>query len=684
MKKTVLLVVLAALAAGCASVKEQECAEGRYDFLTNKFNMWNIIPSSIGFEETAIKDIIEFHKRTGIDTVLYSMPLNPRRSDQYQYLEEMIRSYRKVKAGLAGHPIKLGILIQAILGHVTNPTVVIDGWTRTYTSTQKAARFCALNPNFAKYIRTVGAKVAAEKPFFILGDDDIRSNNGGRECFCELHVAEYNRRFNGNFKTPEEYRLAVVNSKNTDQVYLNYEILRREGVANIGKYIREGINSVDPSIPGGTCCPGGEYYHYFDVTREFAAKGQPLMMRMNNAHYVEESPREFAYTVLRTQMYRKHFGAVVPSLFDESDTFPHAPHSKSAVSLHAKLCSAIFNGLKGSKLWYVNATKSGVWKVSECYTALLEKYAKFYPALFEAVQGSSDTGLYIPGYRSEHLLHSTSNSTPIVTMKKESWAYYAGIYGIPYSGEVFFDHPGIYALRGANAVRRLTDAQLMEMFKQKMFIDGAAAIELCKRGFSKYMGIETRTPDCFYNSEVYKYRKGYIYTRSWAGAPELVVKSPKAKVLTDIKATAYALKGDRRRIVPGSVLFENSLGGKILTVALSTEEHFTLRAGMPRKLWMIHLLEFLDKDVVQGTVMNDTPVMSIKRTARDGSTLLMICNLGYDPIDALDIKLDKVEKIEILTEKGKWSKVDFKRLCPETVSAEVALPCYGVAILKVK
>ena len=41
-------------------------------------------------------------------------------------------------------------------------------------------------------------------------------------------------------------------------------------------------------------------------------------------------------------------------------------------------------------------------------------------------------------------------------------------------------------------------------------------------------------------------------------------------------------------------------------------------------------------------------------------------------------------KIEMLTEKGKWSNVDFKRLCPEMISAEVALPCYGVAILKVR
>ena len=683
MKKTIFLSVLAMLLAGCACKQQCSKPEGRYDYLTGKFNMWNIVPPSIGKEDVAIKNIIEFQKRTGIDTVLYSMPLSPRRSDQYQYLEEMVTSYRKIKAGLAGHPVKLGVLIQAILGHVTNPTVVVDGWTRTYTSTKNTPRFCALNPNFAKYIRTVGAKVAAEKPFFILGDDDIRSNNNGRECFCELHVAEYNRRFNGNFKTPEEYRAAVCNAKNTDQVYLNYEILRREGVANIGKLIREGIDSVDPSIPGGTCCPGGEYHHYFEVTKEFAAKDQPHMMRICNAHYVEESPREFAYNVLKTQIYRKHF-ASIPSLFDESDTFPHAPHSKSAVSMHAKLASAIFNGLKGSKLWYVNATKSGNWKVSDCYTEILAKYSKFYPALFEAVQGSTDGGVYVPGYISQHKLHSTRQYTPVLPLEKENWAYYMGIYGIPYSGEVSFEHPGVYTLRGSKAVDSLTDEQLLAMFKNKMFIDGAAAVELCKRGFSKYMGVETRTPDCFYNSEVYKHGNQYIYTRSWKDAPELVIKSPNTKVITNINATAYALKGDRRRVVPGSVLFENSLGGKIMTVAFCSEEHFSLRAGMPRKNWMINLLSYLDPECVQGAVMNDTPVMSIKRKAADGATLLMVCNLGYDPIEALEIRIDKAEKIEMLNEKGKWITVDFKRTCPKNIVADIALPCYGVAILRIK
>ena len=680
MKK--MLFMLCAFAAVAALAAPQKY-DARYDYLTKKFNMFNIIPCRIGAEEETVKDIIEFYQRTGIDTVLYSMPLHPQNSTPYKRLDDVLASYRKVKAGLAGYPIKFGALIQAILGHVTNPTVVIDGWTRTYTSRQKAARFCALNPNFAKYIRTVGARVAAEKPFFILGDDDIRSNNGGRECFCALHVAEYNRRFKGNFKTPEEYRSAVVNAKNTDQVYLNYEILRKEGVANVGKFLREGINSVDPSIPGGTCCPGGEYYHYFDLTREMAAKNQPHMMRMCNAHYVEESPRDFPYNVLKTQIYRKHFSSI-PSLFDESDTFPQALHSKSAMSLHAKVSSAIFNGLRGTKLWYVNCHKPGDFVVSRKYTDILAKHAKFYPALFEAVQGSRDGGVFIPGFKSEHLFHSTNSSTPVIPPEVQNWAWFMGIYGIPFYGEVHFDKPGVYALRGAYAVGRLTDAQLKDMFKHKVLVDGAAAVELCKRGFSKYMGIETRTPDCFYRSEVYPDTGKSIYCRSWKDAPELVIKSKNAKVLTLINAISYAVKGDRNRVLPGAVLCENFLGGKVLTVAFCSEEHFSLRAGSPRQNWLNYLLDNLDPEVTQGAVMNDQPVMAVKRFAKDGSKLLMIVNLGYDPLDSVTLKLNKVAKIESLNEQGKWVPVKFKRACAKNVVADIAMPCYKVVILRVK
>ena len=97
MKRTLLLLAVLALVSGCASKQAVAKPEGRYDYLTNKFNMWNIVPPAIGKEDIAVRDIIEFHKRTGIDTVLYSMPLNPRNSEPYKHLEDSVASYRKIK-----------------------------------------------------------------------------------------------------------------------------------------------------------------------------------------------------------------------------------------------------------------------------------------------------------------------------------------------------------------------------------------------------------------------------------------------------------------------------------------------------------------------------------------------------------------------------------------------------------
>ena len=683
MFKNLLTVCCCALFAFCAVAAPGNGMDRRYAFLTEKFNMFNIIPPSIGNEEQAVKDIIEFYQRTGIDTVLYSMTLSPRSSAPYEKIDAMTASFRKIKKGLAGYPIKLGILVQAVLGHTSDPTVVIDGWTRTYTSKKKAARFCALNPNFAKYIRTIGASVAAEKPFFILSDDDIRSSNGGIECFCALHVAEYNRRFGGNFSSPEEYRAAVEKTSNTDPLYRNYEILRQEGVVNVCRLLREGINSVDPTIPGGTCGTGSESHFYINITREMAAKNQPMMHRMSNAHYVEEAPYTFTENVLKTQIYRKFFH-FIPSVFDESDTFPHSPFSKSAVSFHAKLCSAIFNGLNGAKIWYVNSHKNGNWEVSRKYTDILAKYRNFYPALSQALKGSRDSGVFIPGFSSLHLYHSITRRTSIVPSSiDESWVWFMGMYGIPFYGETDLSRQGVYALRGAKTVSCLSDAQLKDLFKSKVLVDGEAAMELTKRGFAKYLGVEARVPNCFLKQEYYAGTGRYIYCRTWKDAPELVVKAPGARVLTEIYGTSYAMRKDRRCKLPGSVICKNSIGGTVLTTAFMSKEHFSLRSGMPRKEWLIKLLCELDRNAMQGTVLNDSPVMAVKRVLPDNGTLLMICNVGYDPQDSLDLLFDSVSRVERLNADGKWQKVSFKKDASGSVKLDIAIPCFGVEIIRV-
>ena len=82
-------------------------------------------------------------------------------------------------------------------------------------------------------------------------------------------------------------------------------------------------------------------------------------------------------------------------VLDETDTCPHTLFSKSAISVHAKLVSAVFAGLNGSKIWYINCHK-GRAPINRKYTRVLEKYRGYYPALADVMRQAQPAGVIIP------------------------------------------------------------------------------------------------------------------------------------------------------------------------------------------------------------------------------------------------------------------------------------------------
>lgn len=650
----------------------------------DKFKFFNIVPYYPGHEEETAQDLIELYRRTGISRMLYSLSFHPEGKNALEKAERLVASYRKLRDALAVEPgIKAGVLIQSILGHVVGPCVEAEPWVRTVVDRELPAgqltRFCPLDKGFANYIRTVGVMVAKEKPFFILGDDDIRSWSSGVECFCELHTAEYNRRHGTSF-TPEEYRQAVRTSDVNSELYRNFDQLRQDTVNGVAALIREGIDSVDPTIPGGSCMPGGEYFFNQDTASALAAKGQSdIVMRICNANYVEQSPRDFAANAFKSQAYRKYHQDV-RTVLDESDTFPHSLFSKAAISFHAKECSAIFNGLNGAKLWFVNCRRAGM-TVSRKYTDILAKYRNFYPALAEAVADSTTDGVRIPIHNNKGNWHAISNRAPNIT-PEFSWSEYLGIYGIPFSAEKAYDLDGVYAVRGKEFIDRKSDEELLTLFKGKMLIDGAAALALTKRGFAKYMGVEARTPVHPFNAE--RYLNGTpIYCRTWVGAPELVKLSDKAETLTEMIFAPYMGCAAPQVICPGSVLFENEFGGKICTTVFSTTDEFTPRGGVPRKDWLTFVLSRLSPEAVKGIALAEQPMLSIARKANDGAKLIMICNLGFDALETLDIKFADAASVQYLDADGVWKDAEFT-VNGDTVIIDRPVACYEVVILKIK
>lgn len=651
------------------------------------FKFFNVIPYNPGREEETAQDILEFYRRTGIPRILYSLSFHPQGADAMVKARRLAASFGKLRDLLSVEPgIKCGVLIQSILGHVIGAEVESEHWTRVVTHNGKqegvSTRFCSLDPGFTDYIRKVGAMVAKEKPFFILGDDDIRSWSAGVECFCKLHTAEYNRRHGTSF-TPEEYRKAVCESDVNSELYCNFDKLREDTVNRVAALLREGIDSVDPSIPGGSCMPGGEYFFNHDTARALAAKDQSgAVMRICNANYVEQSPRDFAANVFKTQAYRKyHCG--VETVLDESDTFPHSLFSKSAISFHAKETSAIFNGLNGAKLWFVNCRRPGII-VSRKYTDILAKYAKFYPALYTLVNRSETSGIRIPIRSGKGDWHAITNRAPNIT-PANSWSEYLGIYGIPFSAEKDFTLDGIYAIRGKDAVDGLNDDEILTLFKGKMLIDGDAAKALTARGFDKYMGVKAQTPTHPFNSEYYAEGTEPIYCRTWVDAPELVPVADGLEIVTNMYYTPFygAALSEQTLVCPGAVVYNNALGGRICTTAFRTTDEFTPRGGVPRKDWLIKLIEVIEAGAADGTLLVEHPALSVSRKLADGSTMLMFCNLGFDAIEQVEVKFAGAGKVSELTADGEWKQLDFKVDGSKIVIGR-SMACYETLIIKVE
>ena len=651
------------------------------------FKFFNVIPYNPGNEEQTAQDIIEFYQRTGIPRILYSLSYHPQGADAMVKAERLTASFRRLRELLSVEPgIKCGVLIQSILGHVIGAEVEHENWTKAVTSTSKeegkGTRFCSLDPGFSDYIRKVGAMVAKEKPFFILGDDDIRSWSSGVECFCELHTAEYNRRHGTSF-TPDEYREAVCSSDVNSELYRNFDKLREDTVNRVAALLREGIDSVDPSIPAGSCMPGGEYFFNQDTARVFAAKDQDgAVMRICNANYVEQSPRDFAANVFKTQAYRKYHSDV-KTVLDESDTFPHSLFSKSAISFHAKETSAIFNGLNGAKLWFVNCRRPGVI-VSRKYTDILAKYAKFYPVLYDLVQQSKTAGVRIPIRSGKGNWHAITNRKPNIT-PENSWSEYLGICAIPFTAEKDKDLSGIYALRGKDSVDCLSDDELLTLFKGKMLIDGDAAKALTARGFEKYMGVKAQEPSYPFNGEYYTDGAEPIYCRTWIEAPELVPLTDKLEVLSNMYYSPFygAALDEQKLVCPGVAIFNNELGGRICTVVFRTTDEFTPRGGMPRKEWLIKVIEAIEPGAADGTCLIEHPALSICRRLADGSDMLMLCNLGFDAIEVLELKYSKAAKVSELTAEGVWKELDFKA-ADGKIAVDRTMACYETLIIKVE
>lgn len=652
------------------------------DFFSDRnFFFFNIVPYSPGKEETLAADIIDYFEKTKNDTVLYCLSLHPEGCPAMEKAVQMAESYRKLKGLLEGTGVRLGVLIQSILGHWPRVDKENEPWTRSVIIDGRESRFCILDPGFRKYIFDVTAMVAKEKPVFILGDDDIRSFSLGKpECFCERHTAKFNAMTGLNF-TPDEYREAVQKSTPGDKIFEAFEVLRKAIPTETATIMRQAIDSVDPSIPAGTCMPGWELCHASAASHCIAGANQPPVLRVANSLYLESTAKAFPAKLAQTMVYVEYHKDI-PYLLDESDTFPHHLFSRSSKGTHAKHYGVIFSGLKGAKLWLVNMRKFG-FPIHKNYTKVLGKYHHSYEYLAGEVAKSTFTGLIVPA--SKKFVCRDPETGDFVTEKFLEEPTLAtkqlGITGIPFYTTFDLKKEEIYVLAGEKTVNRFSDEELKTLLAGKLYVDGPAAAELCKRGFEKELGLRAEMTDFLYNRERDVKTKSLYGISKCAGVPFITLLDANCEVTTELCFSPYPSSPALETVAPGTVFYRNALGGMVCVSAFHQDVPYGL-LNEARNRWYLGIFDKLNGGKLPVVCLEQQENICLTRRCADGGTMLYMCNLNFDDMEEIRLRFAKTpEKIFRLTPEGKWVENPF-RAEGEEVILEWRLGCYDPAVFK--
>ena len=643
---------------------------------------YNVAPYSPGRESVVAADMRDYVSRTGNRMVLYSLTLHPEGRPAMEKVEQSLASYRRLKKELEGSDVELGVLLQSIVGHWPRADKEVEPWQRTVNAEGEDVRFCWLDGEYRNYIRTVASLLATENPCFILADDDIRAFSPHAECFCPLHVKEFNRR-RGTAYTSKQMRVSVRIAEPGSPDFETFMALQREQVNGIAALIREGIDRVDPKIPAGTCMPTWECRFNDQASRAIAARGQMSVMRLGNGYYHDwrTGLPGFAEIAQRTQALFAYHHDKVAAIISEADTYPHHLWSRSSTGWHAHLVMSLFIGLKGAKLWFVNA-HVGEQAVNRNYTERLAESAGLYRTLVREMAGAECLGLIEPCLTRFSEWHPLRNTREAFT-ERDTWSVKAlGRMGIPTTVSRDYSREGVWTLSGEESVSRLSDSDLRQIFSHSVLVDGIAAVALTRRGLAGLTGARASLKPLLFNGERNaatgsKYRL-YASDR----VPELELLNG-ARRLTSLVYCPYdGSPADKvEEVAPGASLFINELGGKVVVTAFHMGVSIDQICNEARQDWLFGILDLLAGDRRIPCVANRQDVLALSSRTQKGDVLLAVFNLNCDPLKTVDLRVKGSPSVSVLGEDGEWCQV--RTTCSNAVLRVCrSIPCCGTSVFR--
>ena len=609
----------------------------------------SVMPLNGGQLDELARDCADLGNTTFIDGIAWSCPVNPEGDPVADRAGLFADRFRVVAPKLKSlSSIRHGILLQATMGHGGFPGSVTPWQLAVKTDGTSVYRMCPMDERFLDYIARTCRTFSDLKPDFFMIDDDTRIIWGETPgCFCPLHLKAFAAR-TGRTWTREEV-VKMLKSQKDPAAAAVWEDVKVESLKRFFRVIRENFS---PEIPGMLCVVGSPYHlkHAKEFAQILAAPGQKPVIRGSGAPYHGAGKNLFHIIGTRCS-YAAQLDLVGSDVvyMQESDTCPHTLWATSAARTLDHLVMLALEGCKGAKIWITRTANYHEKKSGEAYRKM-----------FRENRGLMEWAAKVD-FRQQGVV------VPVCGPVGENFGdRYLALTGIPYrfgkarSGEV--------TALTADTLKRLKPAAIREILSGAVIADGSAALWLAQNGYADDTGVKAKV----WNRktiQVHEFEDGFhqLGMRT-GGLMDLSEFAVGAKVLT--KLLNRPRMGEKPVYeAPGSVLYENPRGGKVLTFAqsLPSQTPAYYEATLFSECYKAEIVRWLTRlgGGLPGGVyyLGPGPVTCEAGTAATDGNVFVLNMLDVDGDDAPEMMLETApSRIERLQGDGSWKPVAFARL----------------------
>lgn len=665
MKKTKFCTLLVAACAAFVGSAENPTGE-------NAMKVDPFLPFSFTDMEKSVtvKDFRIMHQKYGINRFIITGPSKNFRVIGYPGVEE----YRKIadrinffREKLSDTKIKFSWWVFLTLKQGCNVDyqhiVGVDGGT-------SPVGLCPLDKNF---IKDMGEKMAFmaqnARPEMMLLEDDFSLQNYGKKyhfgCFCPLHLRVFAQKCGKEYSREELRKIFKEDKPETLPLRKLWAECAGDSLVEFCSAMRRAVDEVSPETRIGWCETGGTDADGFvsvDIPQALAGKNTRPLIRIRSAWYSsKDSPQTFleylAHSMYTIERMPEHFESI-----QEADAFPHTTYYISADML--RMSNEVSLAMGMDNILFYGAQYSQDPMEDPSYLEMYRKNIK----RFEALSHIGDRGT-LDGVRIVYdpMAHSAK------MMVKEGKTTYGNVFamlsrwGVPFS-----TRHGKTAILAGPIAGVLPDAELQELFKHGLLLDGEAADILYKRGYGKLMGVTVKNVDTVFNGEkicdlpMFKDIRGRNISNSMlnpAGAEgsarhKKLIPHKNAEILT-----FYPKVQSKEMAQPGIVRYTNALGGRVCVVAAYFTQNYSANIFSLRKQKVItRILEWLNGAPLPA-VVKSTPNMwlMVRKSPEESFFILTNVSTGSRYNVQLTVAPEYMNKeFEELQRDGSWKKVKVK------------------------